>query len=77
MGNIKFYIPKGQTIPLALQLDVDGTDVTYSKADGGFEFTVWHVDEEKSMRMMGEKAHKALNDYWSWIEGYLRGEEDE
>lgn len=31
---------------------------------------------EGSMRMMGEKAHKALNDYWSWIEGYLRGEED-
>ena len=32
---------------------------------------------EGSMRMMGEKAHKALNDYWSWIEGYLRGEQDE
>ena len=31
---------------------------------------------EGSMRMMGEKAHKALNDYWSWIEGYLRDERD-
>lgn len=31
---------------------------------------------EGSMRMMGEKAHKALNDYWSWIEGYLRGEQE-
>lgn len=30
---------------------------------------------EGSMRMMGEKAHKALNDWWSWIDGYL--EEDE
>ena len=29
---------------------------------------------EGSMRMMGEKAHKALNNYWSWLEGYLRGE---
>ena len=29
---------------------------------------------EGSMRMMGEKAHKALNDYWSWLEGYLRGD---
>lgn len=32
---------------------------------------------EGSMRMMGEKAHKALIDYWSWIEDYLRGEQDE
>ena len=32
---------------------------------------------EGSMRIMGEKAHKALNDYRSWIEGYLRGEQDE
>lgn len=32
---------------------------------------------EGSMRMMGEKAHKALNNYWSWLEGYLRGEQDE
>lgn len=31
---------------------------------------------EGSMRMMGEKAHKALNDWWSWIDGYL-GEGDE
>ena len=32
---------------------------------------------EGSMRMMGEKAHKALNDYWSFIEAYMRGEQDE
>ena len=31
---------------------------------------------EGSMRIMGEKAHKALNDYWSWIEAYMRGEQD-
>ena len=32
---------------------------------------------EGSMRMMGEKAHKALNDWWSWIDGYLEeGEAD-
>ena len=30
---------------------------------------------EASMRMMGKKAHKALNDYYNWIENYLRGEE--
>ena len=26
---------------------------------------------EGSMRMMGEKAHKALSDWWSWIDAYL------
>lgn len=35
---------------------------------------------EGSMRMMGEKAHKAhkaLNDWRSWIDGYLEGGEQE
>ena len=33
---------------------------------------------EGSIRMMGEKADKALNDWWSWIDGYLEdGEQDE
>ena len=27
---------------------------------------------EGSMRMMGEKAHKALSDWWLWIEDYLK-----
>jgi hypothetical protein len=31
---------------------------------------------EGSMQTMGKKADKALNDYWSWIEGYLRGDSD-
>lgn len=31
---------------------------------------------EDSMRIMGEKAHKVLNDYWHWIEVYLKGEQD-
>ena len=33
--------------------------------------------QEGSMRTMGEKAHKALNDDWNWIDEYLRGEHDE
>jgi len=38
---------------------------------------VYYKDRhEESMRIMGEKAHKTLNDYWSWIEGYLRDEQD-
>lgn len=26
---------------------------------------------EGSMRMMGEKADKALNNWWSWVDAYL------
>ena len=32
---------------------------------------------EGSMRTMGEKAHNALAGWWSWIDAYLRGEQDE
>ena len=31
---------------------------------------------ECSMRMMGEKAHKAMEDLWSWINAYLADEDD-
>ena len=31
---------------------------------------------EGSMRMMGEKAHKAMKDLWSWIEAYLADEDE-
>ena len=43
----------------------------------GEKVAVYKDRYEGSMRIMGEKAHKALNDYWSWIEGYLRDEQDE
>lgn len=32
---------------------------------------------EGSMRVMGEKAHNALDDWWSWIDGYLREDEQD
>lgn len=32
---------------------------------------------EGSMRMMGEKAHKALNEWWGWIDAYLRGDDQD
>lgn len=31
---------------------------------------------EGSMRMIGEKAHKAMKDLWSWIEAYLADEDE-
>ena len=32
---------------------------------------------EGSMRVMGEKAHRALNNWWVWIDEYLRGDEQD
>ena len=32
---------------------------------------------EGSMRMMGEKADKALNNWWSWIDAYLAERREE
>ncbi len=32
---------------------------------------------EGSMRIMGERADKALNGWWSWIDTYLDEEDDE
>lgn len=32
---------------------------------------------EGSMRVMGERADKALNGWWSWIDVYLEEEDDE
>lgn len=54
MSNIKFYIPKGVTIPLMLRLNVDGTDVTYRGVEDGYEFTVWYVNKEKAMEVVQE-----------------------
>ena len=58
MSNIEFYIPKGQTIPLTLWLNVDGIEVIYSKVDGGYEFTVWYVDKEEAMKVVQEIIKK-------------------
>ena len=54
MSNIEFYIPKGQTIPLTLWLNVDGIEVIYNKVDSGYEFSVWYVDKEEAMKVVQE-----------------------
>lgn len=33
--------------------------------------------DEGSMQVMGKKAHKALNDWWGWLDGYLEGQNDD
>ncbi len=73
MSNIKFYIPKGQTIPLALRLDVDGREVTYRSEAGGYEFTVWYFNRYKAMEIVQEivkqikSEHDDLRHGVTWV----------
>lgn len=53
MSDIKF-ITKGYKVPLILELEVDGTNVTYRQADGAIYFTVWVGDTEKALSIVNE-----------------------
>lgn len=53
MSDIKF-ITKGYKVPLILELEVDGTNVTYRQADGAIHFTVWVGDAEKALFIVNE-----------------------
>lgn len=47
--EIKFYIPKDETIPTRLRLKVDGMDVYYERVKGEFayDFTLFDKAKEK------------------------------
>lgn len=64
MSDIKFVIPKGQTIPLVIKLNVDGNIVTYNRVVEGFEFIVWYVDTQKAVEIVEKiiEKIKAEND---------------
>ena len=54
MSDIKFII-KGYKVPLILELEVDGTNVTYRQDDNGvIHFTVWVGDAEKALSIVDE-----------------------
>ena len=53
MSDIKF-ITKGYKVPLILELEVDGTNVTYRQDDGAIRFTVWVGDAEKALSIVNE-----------------------
>ena len=51
MSDIRFYIPKSETIPTGLRLYVDDVYVTYERIDDGFAFRISLDDEEKAMEV--------------------------
>ena len=54
MSEIKFYIPKSETIPTELRLHVDDIQVTYYRIDHGygFRFEIYTIDDEEAMEIV-------------------------
>lgn len=52
MSDIKFYVPKGETIPTNLSLYVGDEYVTYERIEGGFRFLVYLDDEDRAMKVV-------------------------
>lgn len=51
MSEIKFYIPKSESIPTELRLYVGDVYVTYKRIDSGFRFFISSDDEKKAMEV--------------------------
>lgn len=54
MADIRFYIPKDETIPTGLKLYVDDVFVDYEQVRGGFRFYISIEDEEQAMEIAKE-----------------------
>ena len=63
MSDIKFFIPKGQTIPTVLELRVDDVSVTYERIEGGFEFCVLIGDRDKAVEIVEEIVAKIKSEH--------------
>lgn len=58
MSEIKFYIPKGETIPTDLILYVGDVYVHYERIKSGFRFHISVDDEDKAIEIAKEIADK-------------------
>lgn len=58
MSEIKFYIPKGETIPTDLMLYVGDVYVHYERIKSGFRFHILVDDEDKAIEIAKEISDK-------------------
>ncbi len=58
MSEIKFYIPKNETIPTDLRLYVGDIDVHYERIKSGFRFHIGVDDEDKAIDVAKEITDK-------------------
>lgn len=52
MSDIKFYVPKGETIPTDLRLYVGDVYVDYERIKGGFRFRTFIDDEDQALEIV-------------------------
>lgn len=63
MSEIKFYIPKDETIPTDLRLYVGDVYVDYERIKGGFRFRVFLDDEDLAMKIAEEIVQQMIREH--------------
>ena len=63
MSEIKFYIPKDETIPTDLRLYVDNVYVEYERIQNGFRFYILLEDEQQAMDVAKEIVEKMKQEH--------------
>ena len=63
MSDIKFYIPKSETIPTELRLYVDDVYVTYERTNYGYEFHILLDDKGEALEVAKKIANKMINEH--------------
>lgn len=60
MSDIKFYIPKSETIPTELRLYVDDVYVTYERTNYGYDFHILLDDKGEALEVAKKIANKMI-----------------
>ncbi len=63
MSDIRFYIPKDETIPTDLRLYVGDVYVTYQRIQDGFRFHILLDDEAEAMEIAKKIIHQMIMDH--------------
>lgn len=66
MSDIKFFIPKEQTISTALEgvpVTLKGIPITYERIKDGFRFYVWTEDRDKAVEIVKEIVAKIKQEH--------------
>ena len=63
MSDIKFFVPKSETIPTGLRLYVGDAYVTYTRIEGGFRFLVYLDDEDRAMDVVEKIVRVMLQEH--------------
>lgn len=63
MSNIRFYIPKDETIPTGLRLYVGENYVMYEPIANGFLFETLIDDEDEAMKIVQQIVDKMISEH--------------